>query len=451
VRRTCRDCNPARGASGEFAAWSAADDKEKSKEREVIRMAEPQLRLGKMENAPDWYGKTLDELDFEWSREEELELERYCEKILKNAEEEEMTPLQRFEATWQGQPRDRLHIEVKYNVPYAVRTLDSFADAIKPGDLYKWPKLHVKGHLATAARFKLDIINVYVICYTEGLWGGTARMIDYGTPQVIGDPPIKTMEDIESVAVPDPKKHNLYPGYLWALRELKRIMAKYGVDKVLPVEYSFCGDPMGNVFLSMLGFNEAIMALRRDPPLFRACMDKMTQWTIKFAQAVRECDPNGMYMCSFMGAFPPKMKSVDNEWILDLYGQIGNAHWAGEGKKPYLWHTLGAAGWEQWMRLYYPHGAVGPNSFGGWWVGCEMPTEDTFAYAREKDLYCGQSIDDHIVLNGDFPAIEAALTPRLSEAKLLPKGFCALGVLDYWTPQPVFDKLLELAKKLGRF
>ena len=126
-------------------------------------MVEPKVTVGEMENAPEWWGKTYDEIDFEWSKEEELELQRYCEKIIQNAEEEEMTPKERFEATWQGKDKDRLHIEVKYNVPYAVRTLDSFADAIKPGDLYQWPKLHIKGHLATAARFKLDIINVYVI------------------------------------------------------------------------------------------------------------------------------------------------------------------------------------------------------------------------------------------------------------------------------------------------
>jgi hypothetical protein len=43
-------------------------------------------------SGPSWYGTPLEQLYFEWSREEELELERYCEKILKNASEEEMTP-----------------------------------------------------------------------------------------------------------------------------------------------------------------------------------------------------------------------------------------------------------------------------------------------------------------------------------------------------------------------
>ncbi|TAK33181.1 MAG: hypothetical protein EPO21_13625 [Chloroflexota bacterium] len=418
---------------------------------EVISMATPQLKLGKMENGPEWYGKPLDELHFEWSREEELELERYCEKILKNAEEEEMTPLQRYEATWQGKDKDRLHIEVKYNVPYAVRTLDSFADAIKPGDVYKRPKLHVKAHLATAARFKLDIINVYTICYTEELWGADGRMIEYGTPQQVGGPPIKTMEDIESVEVADPKKHGLYPGYLWAAKELMRIMRKYGADKVLPVEVSYCGDPLGTVHLGMTGFGPGMVMAKKNPELFKACMDKAAEWSIKFGIAVKELNPNGMYLCSYMGAIPPKMGKIDNEWIMDVDARVAREVIAAPGHQPYMWHTCGSPGWEPWMPLYLPHGAVGPGSFGGWWLGPDMPVEECFAYARENDLYCGCTIDDHAVLDGDFPKIEELLAPRLKEAKRYPKHFCAIGVIDYWTPQPVFEKSMELAKRLGRF
>ncbi|MBN1317800.1 MAG: hypothetical protein JXA42_20115 [Anaerolineales bacterium] len=415
-------------------------------------MAEPQVKIGKCIDGPDWYGKSLDELDFEWSVEEELMLERWCEQIIKNSEEEDMTPKERFYATWRGEDKDRLHIEVKYNVPYAVRTLDSFADAIKPGDMYKWPKLHVMCHLAAAARLKLDIINVYVIYYTEGMWGGDIRMIDYGTPQLVGEAPIKTMEDLESVAIPDPEKHGLYPGYLWTLKELKRVMKKYGADKVLPVEYSFCGDPLGNVFLAMTGFGEGIVMAAKEPELFRACMEKMTQWTIKFGQAVKKYEPDGMYLCSFMGAIPPKMgKKVDNEFIMALDGDIGHELANPPGEAPFLWHTCGANGWEQWMRLYAPNGALGPNTFNGWWIGPEMPFEEVFEYSRDMDVYCGCSIDDHTVLDGNMDAIKALLAPRLEIAKRHPKHFNALGVIDYWTPFPVFDGLMEMSKKLGRF
>jgi hypothetical protein len=59
----------------------------------------------KFKGAPYWYGTPLDELDFEWSPEERLELERYCEKILENVAEEEMTPHQRFEVIMKRRAR----------------------------------------------------------------------------------------------------------------------------------------------------------------------------------------------------------------------------------------------------------------------------------------------------------------------------------------------------------
>ena len=67
----------------------------------------------RMQGAPDWYSKHLDELGFEWSPEEELEIERYCEKILKNVAEEEMTPLERWKAHMAGKPTDRKFFTVE--------------------------------------------------------------------------------------------------------------------------------------------------------------------------------------------------------------------------------------------------------------------------------------------------------------------------------------------------
>ncbi len=411
-----------------------------------------EVKIGHMENAPsDWYGVPLEDQHFEWSVEEELILKRLCEKIGENCEEEEMTPMERFRATFEKKDKDRLHIECKYNVPYAVRCLDSWADAIKPGDLYQRPKLHIMGHLAMAARFKLDIINIYVIHYTEECWGGNGRMIDYGTPQMVGEPPIKTMEDLESVLPADPKKHSLYPGYLWAAKEIKTIMKRYGVADKLPVELSFCGDPLGTMFLGMTGFGPGTVMMKKNPELFQACMWKAAEFQKAFGKACKETGPDGLYMCSFMGSFPPKTKKLDNTFIMDVYADVGKTIKSHLGKDIPMWHTLGANGWEHWQEHYYPHGAVGPGSFDGWWVGPEMDPAFIHAYAREKDLYCGCSVDDHIVLDGDFDAVEAELKVRVAEAKKYPKHFQALGVLDYWTPMEYVDKLFDMTKKMARF
>jgi len=50
-----------------------------------MNMAKERVR---MEGAPDWYDTPLDKLDFEWSHDEKVEIERYCEKIHQNIAEE---------------------------------------------------------------------------------------------------------------------------------------------------------------------------------------------------------------------------------------------------------------------------------------------------------------------------------------------------------------------------
>jgi hypothetical protein len=419
-------------------------------------MSKAQLKLGKMENAPYWYGTPLEKLHFEWTKDEELMIERFCEKILKNCAEEEMTPMQRWDATWNKKPKDRLFIDVLHMPNYAIRTLDSWADAIKPGDTYKYPKLGVLSHLATTARFKLDIINWYMWAYTEELWGGNAKMGDYATPMVVGAPPIKTLEDLAGVAVPDPKKHGLFPGYLWAARETINIMKKYGLDKKIPIVLSFCGDPLGTMHLGMTGFGPGMVMAKKDQALFKACMEKAAEWCIKLGNADKDLNPTALYVCSYMGAIPPLMKTggkeIDNSWIADNMAMVGKAVQAHNGKYMPMYHLVGAAGFELWQSVYLERGAVGDKGgFGGWWQGPEMDPALFYGFARENDLWCGCSIDDHALLNGDMATIENLLTVRAKEAKRYAKHSLAFGTIEYWTPQPVLEKSLEMAKKLGKF
>jgi len=198
-------------------------------------MAKPRIR---MENAPEWYDTPLDQLDFPWSKEEKLEIERYCEKIHKNIAEEEMTPKQRWDATIAGKEKDRVLCTPIVQQVFSSRTLDHSANAVKPIDLYKNPKLLVKAHLATAARYKLDMIFPYTVGYTEDLWGAQSKLIEYGNPVMIGAAPVKTMEDLEGMEIPDPKKHGLYPGYLWGVREIKKILLEYDLDDKMELHVS---------------------------------------------------------------------------------------------------------------------------------------------------------------------------------------------------------------------
>jgi hypothetical protein len=113
---------------------------------------------GRLEGAPEWYGTPLDQLAFEWSEEEQLELGEYCQRIHLNLAEsgDRMTPLERWKATLEGRERDRLFLEAYYFNPYAVRTLDVSGETLKPVDVCREPKLLVKAHMATVARYALD-------------------------------------------------------------------------------------------------------------------------------------------------------------------------------------------------------------------------------------------------------------------------------------------------------
>ncbi|MBN1314751.1 MAG: hypothetical protein JXA42_04765 [Anaerolineales bacterium] len=401
-------------------------------------------QFGELEGAPDWYGAPLSELHFEWSPEEKLEIERYCEKILENVAEEEMTPLERLEATLSGKPRDRVLITVLYGNVYGVRTLDSAAGALKPIDVYRNPKLWVKVHLATVARFKLDYANPFEPGYTEELWGGSARMIDYGSPVFVGDPPIKSVNDLEGLVVPDPTKDGLFPGYLWGLRELRRIYDEYGLSKVMPLFPRICGDPHSIAMLYMMGWAPFAMGLRKNPELARRCLDLATEWEIRYGQAVIDAaSPQALYMCAMTGAFAPK----GNEWLADYWAKVGKAL----GPQVPVTYGYAFSMSLQFLPVLWERGALGPGSFGGGLADPECDPEAMIDFHREHDLNIGTTGSYKTLLDGPVSAIEADVKHLLENGKSYPKYSIAIGMVDYWTPQSNLDTAIAAAKKYGKY
>ena len=392
-----------------------------------------------MEGGPYWYGTPLDELDFEWSPEEKLELERYCQKILKNVAEEEMAPRQRFEATMEGRARDRLLLEALYFNPYAARTLDS-ADALKPVDVCRNPKLLVKAHLATLSRFALDLPALYPISYTHEFWGGKAQMTEYGNPGMVGDPPIKSVADLEGLGVPDPYQAGLFPGYLWACREMKRVFTKYGVDTVMPLWVSIT-DPMATVLESMIGWTGFIIALRKNPELCRRAMDLATEWVIRVGRAMIDMGAGCIMMCSYPGIVPIK----GNEWMLECYARIGKVL----GSQVATWYGLTYEKALDWLPAMYEREAVGPKSFRGWFCA-EMDYQKVVDFSREHDLYCSCALSDKVLLNGPISAIEEEVKKRCEYGKSHPKFAIGIAAVDYITPQANFEAAIAAAKRYGK-
>jgi len=401
-------------------------------------------QFGELKGAPGWYGTPLNELDFQWSPEEEREIARYCEKILENVAEEEMTPLERFQATFEGKPRDRVLMAVLYGNVYGVRTLDSAADALKPVDVYRNPKLWVKVHLATVARFKLDYANPFEISYTEEFWGGNAEMIDYGSPAVVGDPPIRSVEDLEGLVVPDPTKDGLFPGYLWALRELRRIYDEYGLSQVLPIFARICGDPHSIAMLYMMGWVPFARGLRKDPALCRRCLELATEWEIRYGQAVIDAArPQALYMCAMTGAFAPE----GNEWLTDTWAAVGRAL----GTRVPVTYGYAFSMTARFLPVLWERGALGPGSFVGGLYDQQCDPERMLAFHREHGLYAASIGSYQTLLDGPVSAIEDEVKQLLEAGKPYPRFSVAIGMVDYWTPAAHLDAAIAAAKKYGRY
>ena len=95
--------------------------------------------------------------------------------------------------------------------------------------------------------------------------------------------------------IPDPYKDGLYPGYLWAHREFRRIYTKYNVP--IPLLGSICPGPPLMVMMGMMGWTEFAIGLRKNPELVLKCLDVATEWLPKFGKAmIDECQPDIMVM-----------------------------------------------------------------------------------------------------------------------------------------------------------
>jgi len=205
-----------------------------------------------------------------------------------------MTPKERFNALMWGKDKDRMATMLWGGQPYVARCYDGFREALVPIDIYQYPKLYVKAMIAYAARFSVDCIPFHAINYGEDLWGGQSKMIEYGNPIMEGEPPIKTMDDLEGIVIPDPLKDGLYPGYIWAFREFKRIFDKYNIPH--PIWGSLCVGPVLMPMMAMLGMEKFSINLRKNPALIKRCCEVATEWLIRYGRAFIDIvEPDAIY------------------------------------------------------------------------------------------------------------------------------------------------------------
>ncbi|MBU1056516.1 MAG: hypothetical protein KKC46_22205 [Proteobacteria bacterium] len=408
------------------------------------------VKLGKMKGAGPYYGKTLDELNASigWSPEEEREIERYCEKIHKNISEEEMTPMERFKATMEGKERDRLLVETFFHPSYAMRTLDGFADAVKSIDAYYYPKLLVKSHLATTARYKMERMFLGPISYGEELFGTDSMFIENGNPVHEGDLAIKTIEDLEGLEAPDPTKHGMFAQYLWFCQEVRRIFDKYDLSNKMPIEGSFCEGPDGYACCHMMGYNQYLKYLRKNPEFCKKAANLASDWLIKLGTAVTNLGKvDYSYMCSVVGMYPIK----GTEWIAGEYARIGKAVKAAV-KKPIV-HAWAFNGAIDWLDELLKAGALGEDSFDG--VMCTGDITDyniANDFLQKNNLYGCYAPSDKLLVSGPMSKIEEEIKGRCDAAKKIHNNRCTigLGAIDYYTTPEHLDASIAAAMKYAK-
>ncbi len=408
------------------------------------------VKLGKMKGAGPYYGKSLDELNASlgWSPEEEREIERYCEKIHRNIKEEEMTPMERFKATMEGKERDRLLVEPFFHVSYAVRTLDGFADAIKTVDGYVYPKLTVKAHLATTARYKFDRMFCGPLSYGEELFGCDSMLIENGNPVHEGEMPIKTVEDLEGLEAPDPTKHGMFAQYLWFCQEMRRIFDKYELSGVMPIEGSFCEGPDGFACSHMMGYNQYLKSLRKNPELCKKAAHLASEWLIKLGIAVNTLGKvDFSYMCSVVGMYPIK----GTEWIAEEYARIGKAVSAAINVP--IIHAWAFNGAIDWLDELLKAGALAKDSFEGAICTGDL-TDYTILndFLQKNNLYGCYSPSDKLLVTGPASEIEKEIKGRCDAAKKIPNNRCTIGVgpIDYYVTPENLDITVAAARKYGK-
>jgi len=420
----------------------------KQVEAGIIKEATERANKGVMEDAPYWYGTHIDKLDFEWSREDKLEIERYCEKIHRNIAGDEMTPYQRYRALIKGEPKDRQFVFLMGSTVTATQVYNWTGDLIKPVDLFRNPKLWVKVLLYVQARLGADTFFGHSLSYGEEIWGGRGKMIEYGQPCSVKNV-IKTMEDVEALQVPDPRQDGIYPGFLWSLREVRRIFDEYELTGVVPILGSVCPGLDTMVMMSMMGWGPYLIALRKNPELCQRATEVALEWNKRYFEAeITECKPDWIQMCEFTGAYDIKPYTWLADYLLELAKYV-------KGLSPETHIHFGTASYDKyfdWMDVMQEHGGVGPDTFDGGLTGNEPwdKLKKMIDYHREHKLYYTASLPDEIMSKGSISDIEEAVKELCDYSKSNLK-YAPSAYSDFWAPTANLEAFIIALKKYGKY
>lgn len=396
------------------------------------------VNWGVLDGAPKWFNTPWTKLDFPFSEEEELEIARYCEKIKQNIEKDKMTPWERWNAMLEGQEVDRIHVQIHPETTYSVKVLDGYADAVKPIDSFKNPKLFLKAHLASIARFGSHVPQIYSLSYGESEWGGKAKYLERAHP-VMYESGVKTLEDADRLEVPDPRKDGTYPGMLWMIHQMKEKFKEHGLGNLIPVGASCCVPPEWIVALSVRGLKSGFLDPIKNLDMWHKLIRKTTDFEVGYARALREAGADIVWCCQHHSAWPPK---VFQEQIAPYCAELA--------KRSPLDGWAYASNQETHVQIMADAGGYEPVKFVEYTT--ETPVEFIRKFTKEIDRAYITCEPDKALLT-DLPTIEATVKHHIKVGTSTPGvGFgMACGAIDYWTPPANVDAFIKYVKEYGKF
>ncbi|MEM2969546.1 MAG: uroporphyrinogen decarboxylase family protein [Candidatus Bathyarchaeia archaeon] len=393
-------------------------------------------RLGILEDAPRWWPNFVPP---EFTETDQLEIERYCKKIVENVVNEKgMTPWERWKALTAMQIPDRPMVHMFIDPIAISRVLDCWSYSLKPGyDMYNYPELFVKANLAWVAKFNYDLPCVYTLWAAISMveWGGSskAKMVPTLMPTSI-DPPVKTDDDWDRIHLPDVHRDGLLPASLWAIRKTKEFMKKYGVSDLMPLMgyTEFCPYPPA----ILLGMKGSLVAIKRRPELAHKAAELLTQFNIDYDKAMREAGADITISSGELGVAGMEQGKLFDKYYLRIAKEAGPNHlFADSG--------MGVSSLEYRCQT----GSIGET---GWLATTDNPIELQKRLAREYKKVFG-------VLPINAPALTAQGDPKKLEETLkntiktcAGPGFFQTVHLDYWATQENLEIFVNTAKIYGK-
>lgn len=395
----------------------------------MSRILTPRTVVDGQAKTPGWY---WDWTPPEFSEEEELFLERLAMKVKENAAQEEMTPFDRLVAADSGKMPDRVPLFSGEGESLAnVRVLDCWANALKVIDMYRYPKVNLIAQLAWIATFGHDAVTPYTLCYGEAEWGGKVKYLENGSP-VLDEPALKDPAAVDELVIPDPKKDGRYPAYLWLVRQIREWVDKYEVP--ILIEASICTGPATTAGL-LRGWKDLLIDMRRNTDLVHKLVQKTSDFTIRYGNAVVEAGAHALYTCDEgMQFYPPSLFKELVPYFEKCNEQIPTSNvWLVEGPNTHLEIIASAKGTK----------AVGQDH--------RDDLEEAVRIAGERDLFFEIVPDAEIIRHGDEAEMEAEYKRLLKALTKYGYKFAIAILPDYYTPPENIHKWMEIGRRLGRF